>query len=339
MRYSIFIVFLLLSSGLSAQVHCVVRGSFPVLKTDEVQLVDATVDYRYHGDYVPVKDFGFEYTLDLGQVQGYKLVFVTKDPRVWYTVPFIAENDTLEIQVNADKSYKITGGKLNDEHQEYLGELKNKQRMERYEFMHSWFDGRLDEVYYYLVISELQRRQIYQCELDDQIVNAYEALAEKFPAHMYTQLGKTLIDGFNTIKPGGHYVEFEAPDLKGNLVNITDRIKGKIAVLDLWASWCKPCREKARAMIPVYEEYKDKGFVVVGVAREFKNTRNLELAIEKDRYPWLQLLELNDSHKIWTRYMLGNAGGGVFLIDRDGTILAVNPTAEQVREVLKEKLN
>ena len=77
----------------------------------------------------------------------------------------------------------------------------------------------------------------------------------------------------------------------------------------------------------------------MGVAREFKNTRNLELAIEKDRYPWLQLLELNDSHKIWTRYMLGNAGGGVFLIDRDGTILAVNPTAEQVREVLKEKLN
>ena len=58
MRYSIFIVFLLLSSGLSAQVHCVVRGSFPGLKTDEVQLVDATVDYRYHGDYVPVKDLG-----------------------------------------------------------------------------------------------------------------------------------------------------------------------------------------------------------------------------------------------------------------------------------------
>ena len=78
--------------------------------------------------------------------------------------------------------------------------------------------------------------------------------------------------------------------------------------------------------------------MVVGVAREFKTTKNLELALQKDGYPWLQLLEMNDSRQIWTRYMLGNAGGGVFLIDRDGTILAVNPTADQVRQVLEEKL-
>lgn len=324
---------------LQAQVHCVIRGSFPGLITDEVQLVGATLDYRYHGVRVPVKDFGFEYTLDLPQQEVYKLIFVTKDPRVWYFIPFMVGNDTLDICVNADKSYKITGSKMNDEYQRYLDVQKTKERMVRYDFMHDHFKGQWNELYFYLVIEELQRRQVYQEELDDRIVKAYQVLAEKWPSHPYAQLGRTLIDGFHTVKPGGHYVEFEAPDLKGNLVHISDVIKGKVAVLDLWASWCHPCRKKAIAMIPVYEEYKDKGFVVVGVAREFKNTKNLELALEKDGYPWLQLLELNDSRQIWTRYMLGNAGGGVFLIDRDGTILAVNPTAEQIREVLKEKLD
>lgn len=324
---------------LQAQVHCVIRGSFPGLITDEVQLVGATLDYRYHGVRVPVKDFGFEYTLDLPQQEVYKLIFVTKDPRVWYFIPFMVGNDTLDICVNADKSYKITGSKMNDEYQKYLDVQKTKERMVRYDFMHDHFKGQWNELYFYLVVEELQRRQAYQEELDDRIVNACRVLTEKLPSHPYAQLGRTLIDGFHTVKPGGHYVEFEAPDLKGNLVHISDVIKGRVAVLDLWASWCHPCRKKAIAMIPVYEEYKDKGFVVVGVAREFKNTKNLELALEKDGYPWLQLLELNDSRQIWTRYMLGNAGGGVFLIDRDGTILAVNPTAEQIREVLKEKLD
>lgn len=338
MRSIFLVVCVFMVCGVSAQVRCVVRGSFPGLTTDEVQLVGATVDYRYHGVELPVEGFGFEYVIDLPQPQVYKLIFVTKDPRVWYFVPFMVENGTLDIKVNADKSYVITGGKMNDEYQDYLAQQKAKTRDVRFSFMHEYFKGKPGELYFFVVVEELQRRQMYEEELDDQIVNAYQELAQKYPSHPYAELGKTLIEGFNTIKPGGKYIEFEAPDLKGNMVNITDVIKGKVAVLDLWASWCHPCRMKATAMIPVYEDYKDKGFVVVGVAREFKTTKNLELALQKDGYPWLQLLEMNDSRQIWTRYMLGNAGGGVFLIDRDGTILAVNPTADQVRQVLEEKL-
>ena len=147
-----------------------------------------------------------------------------------------------------------------------------------------------------------------------------------------------LIDGFHSVKPCGHYVEFEAPDLEGRVVNVSEVIKGKIAIIDLWASWCMPCRAKAKMMIPIYEKYKDKGFEIVGVAREFKNTERMKQAIAQDKYPWLQLVELDDGQRLWTRYMLGNAGGGVFLVDRDGTILAVNPKPEEVRKILEQKL-
>ena len=90
-------------------------------------------------------------------------------------------------------------------------------------------------------------------------------------------------------------------------------------------------------MIPVYEEYKNKGFTVVGVARE----RELSLAIkavEKDGYPWLNLIELGDAGKIWEKYGIGNSGGSTFLVDKDGKIIAIRPTAQEVKAILDELL-
>ena len=79
-----------------------------------ILLVDATVDSRYHGTYVPVENGRFKYVLELPHVEGYKLIFVTKNPRVWYTVPFIVENGKVHITVNVDKSYEIRGGIFNE---------------------------------------------------------------------------------------------------------------------------------------------------------------------------------------------------------------------------------
>lgn len=139
------------------------------------------------------------------------------------------------------------------------------------------------------------------------------------------------------IKPGGRFIDFTAPDLQGNSHRLSEEISGRIALIDLWASWCGPCRRNSKAMMPVYEEFRDRGFTVVGVARE-KEAENMRKAIEQDGYRWLNLLELNDRAMIWERYGCGNGGGKTVLVDRDGTILAVNPKADEVREVLSRKL-
>lgn len=204
-------------------------------------------------------------------------------------------------------------------------------------YVREYFSGKRNEVFYYWLIEELKKTKENREELGEELFTDYQEMAKLYPQHPYTDLGKTLINGLNTIKPGGKYVEFIAPDLNGNLINITDKIRGKIALIDLWASWCIPCRTKAKAMIPIYEKYKDKGFEIVGIAREFKNTEKMKEAITKDKYPWLQLVELNDQNQIWTRYMLGNAGGGVFLVDPNGTILSVNPTPQEVEAELVKR--
>ena len=320
------------------KVRCVVHGKLVVMEVEDVLLVDATLDSRYHGTKVVVKDHCFEDVLELPHAKGYKLIFVTRKPWKWYTVPFIAEDGEVDITVNVDKNYTVKGGKFNERYQKYRELQRQEIGWKQYSFMHKFCEGQWDELYLFLVIEELQRRQTYQSELDEELERAYHVLAEKFVFSDYTRLGRMLVDGFHNIRPGGHYVDFEAPDLEGCKVKLSDVIKGKVAIIDLWASWCMPCRAKAKAMIPLYEKYKDRGFKIVGVAREFKNTDRMKQAIKQDGYPWLQLVELDDGYQIWTRYMLGNAGGGVFVVDRDGKILAVNPKPEEVQKILEQKL-
>jgi thiol-disulfide isomerase/thioredoxin len=136
---------------------------------------------------------------------------------------------------------------------------------------------------------------------------------------------------------GGRYIDFTAPALDGTPHTLSKEIAGKIALIDLWASWCGPCRRTSMSMIPIYEAYKDRGFTIVGVARE-NNSEDMKLAIEKDGYPWLNLLELKDENKIWEKYGVGNSGGRTVLVNSDGTILAVSPTAAEVEEILQKML-
>jgi thiol-disulfide isomerase/thioredoxin len=54
------------------------------------------------------------------------------------------------------------------------------------------------------------------------------------------------------------------PDLSGNDVSLDD-FEGKVVILDLWATWCPPCRREIPFLVSLYEEYKDQGLVVIGV--------------------------------------------------------------------------
>ena len=164
-----------------------------------------------------------------------------------------------------------------------------------------------------------------------------EIYAQRYPAAYSTRWLQGWLAGCNT-KVGGDYFDFTAPDLEGNDHTLSKEIAGRVALIDLWGSWCASCRIHSQELIPVYNKYKDRGFTVVGVAREYDNADAMKTAIRRDGYPWLNLLELDDRLGIWTKYGVGNAGGARFLVGRDGKILAVNPDAAQVEAILEKEL-
>lgn len=169
--------------------------------------------------------------------------------------------------------------------------------------------------------------------------NNFQKLSKANPGHPYNDLAFNLINAIENIKVGKKYSDFSAPDLNGNEIILSDKIKGKVALLDLWATWCGPCIAKSRTMVPVYNEYKDKGFTIIGVAGEFENTDRLVKFLEKEKWEWLNLVELDRQNNIWQKYGVDGGGGGMFLIDENGLILVKDPTAEEVRIELESRLN
>ena len=65
----------------------------------------------------------------------------------------------------------------------------------------------------------------------------------------------------------------------------------------------------------------------------------MENATRKDGYPWPSLLELNDENQVWRKNGADNAGGAMYLIDRDGNILSTSTDAEDLEPIIKKALN
>lgn len=188
----------------------------------------------------------------------------------------------------------------------------------------------------YLLANKIRKSREMDYETKRPYIELFERIYEpKFPTNRMTAGLRNLINSFG-VATGTRFIDFTLPDLSGAEHTLSKAIEGKIAVIDFWASWCGPCRHASMSLIPLYEKYKDKGFSVVGVARELES-EDMRLAIEKDGYPWLNLLALHDKQKIWERYGIKGAGE-VFLVDRDGTIIAIGATADEIERILKDRL-
>jgi len=191
-------------------------------------------------------------------------------------------------------------------------------------------------VSYYLLTSATTLSDTYTYMKDKMplCLDIFKSIYEKkFPTHPYTEIMR----GYANVKVGNMYIDFVAPDFNGKLVRLSDQIKGKVALIDLWASWCGSCRNFSMKMIPIYEKYKDKGFTVIGVARE-NQLKTAVNTVSKDKYPWLNLVELKDQGNIWFKYGFGGVGGGTILVDKQGHILAVDPKIEDIDAILEKIL-
>ncbi len=89
--------------------------------------------------------------------------------------------------------------------------------------------------------------------------------------------------------PGGKPApSFTLQDLKGNQISLSD-FKGKVVILDFWATWCPPCVMEIPHFIELYEQYKGRGFAMVGISVDREGVSVVESFVRKYRvnYPIL----------------------------------------------------
>lgn len=86
-------------------------------------------------------------------------------------------------------------------------------------------------------------------------------------------------------------LDFTSTTPDGKQLSIKD-IKGKVKLIDFWASWCGPCRVASPIIKAANQLYGDKGLVVVGISLD-KDKEAWTAAIAKDKLPWIQMSNLN----------------------------------------------
>jgi cytochrome c biogenesis protein CcmG/thiol:disulfide interchange protein DsbE len=120
------------------------------------------------------------------------------------------------------------------------------------------------------------------------------------------------------LDPGAQAPAWKLQDLDGKTVQLSD-FKGKVVVLDFWATWCPPCREEIPDFIALQKQYKNKGLVVVGVSLD-QGGPGVVSSFAKTEGMNYPVVMGNDD--VATQYGDIQAIPTTFVIDRSGKVVA-----------------
>jgi len=132
---------------------------------------------------------------------------------------------------------------------------------------------------------------------------------------------------------GDRAKEITLPDTKGNETSLSS-LKGKVVLIDFWASWCGPCRRSVPELKKTYEKYQSKGFEIYGVSLDADKFA-WKMAIKEDHVTWVHVNDAKGSVAgVWNVEYIPNT----YLLDKDGKILAVNPSHAELEALLQKLL-
>jgi peroxiredoxin len=131
----------------------------------------------------------------------------------------------------------------------------------------------------------------------------------------------------------------EAPDLAGmtpdSQMYSLKQLRGKVVLIDFWASWCGPCRKENPNVKVEYEKYKSKGFDILGVSLD-RDAPAWKRAIAQDGLPWHHISDLKGWQSQHAQLYSVTSIPHTVLLDREGKIIARNLRGEQLGQKLAE---
>jgi len=112
--------------------------------------------------------------------------------------------------------------------------------------------------------------------------------------------------------------DFELVSLAGDTLSL-ERLRGKVALVDFWATWCVPCRKSMPELSAVQEKWSDREFTVVGISIDVDRAKQVNEFLEKT--PVTYPIAIDDKvDPAWAGYLV-KAVPAAFLVDREGRIV------------------
>jgi len=117
---------------------------------------------------------------------------------------------------------------------------------------------------------------------------------------------------------GNPAIPIEAVTSDGKEITL-ETYKGKVLLLDFWASWCAPCRQEMPNVKKVYNDFHSKGFEILGISLDDTSAK-FSGYVDEQRMPWPQIFDGKGWNSEVGRAYAVNAIPATFLLDRKGTI-------------------
>jgi len=133
--------------------------------------------------------------------------------------------------------------------------------------------------------------------------------------------------------------EINLPDSDGYMIPLSS-LRGKVVLIDFWASWCAPCIKEIPNLVNIYNEYKDEkfsvgdGFTIYGVSLD-KDRKQWTNAIAKHNLLWTNVSDLNFWKSEGAKIYNVRAIQACFLIDGNGIIIAKNLRGKNLLVILE----
>jgi peroxiredoxin len=280
---------------------------------------------------------------------------------------FFAENGVIKIKADADSidNAEITGSSSNDEFTVFTDEMKrfskevnilqneyNSARMSRDEerqnkaridfeamidnqriFAKNYIRENISSTTAPFVALWQLSEQLESKEIDELIASFDPSISNSI---YITQLKKKA-DEKRVLGVGAVAPDFTMNNQEGQPVALSS-LRGKVVLIDFWASWCQPCRHENPNVVKLYNEYKEKGFDIIGVSLD-RDKKSWIKAIEDDQLEWNHVSDLKFWDNVVAKQYKVKSIPHTVLVDKDGKIIAKNLKGEQLAQKLAEILN
>lgn len=154
------------------------------------------------------------------------------------------------------------------------------------------------------------------------------------PTNMFVKELHTRVEAERQVAVGNVAPEISLPDPGGQPLALSS-LKGKVVLIDFWASWCGPCRKENPNVVALYKKYKDHGFEIFGVSLDRDKEKWLQ-AIQDDGLVWKHVSDLQYWKSQAAKAYGVSAIPATFLLDKEGKIIAKKLRGPALEEKMKE---
>ncbi len=179
--------------------------------------------------------------------------------------------------------------------------------------------------------------EIYGHQGLEKMLEGKALLTEGAYSSTYYKMLAESIDKLEKVAVGKEAPDFTLPSANGDSISLSS-LKGKVLLVDFWASWCGPCRAENPNVVKIYADYKDKGFDILGVSLDNDKAAWLK-AIEDDHLTWNHVSDLQGWKNAAAQLYAVSSIPHTVLIGKDGKIIANDLRGDELRAKIAELLD